>query len=453
MRCIMEQEYLSVSALTQYLKRKFDYDPYLERVYLTGEISNFRHRGNTHQYFSLKDQGAVISAVMFQHAFKKVQFVPQEGMKVLVIGRVSLFEKSGQYQIYIEHMEPDGVGALYQTYEQLKAKLEQEGLFSRPKKPVPYFPKKIAILTSPSGAVIQDIQTTVKRRFPIVQLVLYPTVVQGEHAVRSILKNLERVQKETDLDVLIIGRGGGSIEDLWCFNEEAVVRKLAELDIPVISSVGHETDVTLTDFVSDVRAATPTAAAELATPVLQEVHEKLLGLKQQLIQNMRHQFILRRKEYERYVSSFVFTKPERMYENKIQMVDQLSMRFQQVTKSHLVNKKREYERLKQRLLRYHPLGEIERYRQQVHFLTEKAQTSIRHFLSLTSGNYQYLVQQLDVLSPLKSLARGYSVVEQEQHVIKSVHQLDPSKSLSLRLFDGQVEATIQHIHADEMKGE
>ena len=222
----MNEEYVTVSALTKYIKYKFDKDPHLGRVYLTGEISNFRLRP-THQYFSLKDENAIISATMFQSAFKKIQFRPEEGMKVLVIGKVSVFEKSGQYQINIEHMEPDGVGALYLAYEQLKKKLEAEGLFSLPKKPIPQFPKKIAILTSESGAVIQDIQTTVARRFPIVQLVLYPTVVQGVHAVNSILKNLDLVEQE-DYDVVIIGRGGGSIEDLWAFNEEPVVRRVAE---------------------------------------------------------------------------------------------------------------------------------------------------------------------------------------------------------------------------------
>ena len=292
----MSEEYVTVSALTKYIKYKFDKDPHLGRVYLTGEISNFRLRP-THQYFSLKDENAIISATMFQSAFKKIQFRPEEGMKVLVIGKVSVFEKSGQYQINIEHMEPDGVGALYLAYEQLKKKLEAEGLFSLPKKPIPQFPKKIVILTSESGAVIQDIQTTVARRFPIVQLVLYPTVVQGVHAVNSILKNLDLVEQE-DYDVVIIGRGGGSIEDLWAFNEEPVVRRVAELSIPVISSVGHETDTTLIDFVSDMRAATPTAAAEIATPVLMEIHQQLRNLQTRLEQALSRQLQIKRERMQ-----------------------------------------------------------------------------------------------------------------------------------------------------------
>ncbi|MBT1019830.1 exodeoxyribonuclease VII large subunit, partial [Enterococcus faecium] len=266
----MAQEYLTVTTLTKYLKRKFDADPYLERVYLTGEISNFRLRANAHQYFSLKDDHAKISAIMFKGAFQKLRFQPKEGMKVLVVGRISLYEAGGSYQIYVEHMEPDGIGALYQELEERKEKLMKEGLFQGPKKMLPRFPKRIAVLTSPSGAVIRDIITTVKRRYPIVQLVLFPTVVQGNQAADNVVRNIQRVEEMGNFDTMIIGRGGGSIEDLWPFNEERVARAIYQANTPVISSVGHETDTTIADLVADVRAATPTAAAELAVPVLSE---------------------------------------------------------------------------------------------------------------------------------------------------------------------------------------
>ncbi|MFV0561101.1 MAG: exodeoxyribonuclease VII large subunit, partial [Enterococcus sp.] len=211
----MSEEYLTITALTKYLKRKFDVDPYLERVYLTGEISNFRFRANGHQYFSLKDDNAKISAMMFKGAFQKLAFQPKEGMKVFVVGRISLYEASGSYQIYIEHMEPDGVGALYQALAELKEKLSKEGLFTAPKKALPRYPKRIAVLTSPSGAVIRDIITTVKRRYPIAQIVLFPTVVQGNQAADNVVENIHRVEKLGNFDTMIIGRGGGSIEDLW----------------------------------------------------------------------------------------------------------------------------------------------------------------------------------------------------------------------------------------------
>ncbi|WP_175265375.1 exodeoxyribonuclease VII large subunit, partial [Lacticaseibacillus nasuensis] len=221
-----EPEYLTVTALTQYLKRKFDFDPYLTRVAVSGEISNFRLRQN-HQYFSLKDDGAKISAVMFKSAFAKLKFQPEEGMKVLAVGRVTLYPNSGNYQIVIDRMEPDGVGALYQAYEQLKAKLEAEGLFAKNQRPLRQFPKRVAVITSPSGAVIQDIRTTVARRYPILQLVLFPAQVQGDTAAAGIRAQLKRVRAMGPFDALIIGRGGGSIEDLWPFNDEALARDLA----------------------------------------------------------------------------------------------------------------------------------------------------------------------------------------------------------------------------------
>ena len=259
--------YLSVSSLTKYLKLKFDKDPYLERVYLTGQVSNFRKRPN-HQYFSLKDEKAVIQATVWAGVYRSFGFELEEGMKINVIGRIQLYEPSGSYSIVIEKAEPDGVGALAIQFEQLKKKLTEEGLFQdRWKQALPQFPRKIGVITSQSGAVIRDIITTVSRRFPSVEIVLYPTKVQGEGASSEVVANIQRANQRDDLDVLIIGRGGGSIEDLWAFNEEAVVRAIFESRIPIISSVGHETDTTLADFVADRRAATPTAAAELATPV------------------------------------------------------------------------------------------------------------------------------------------------------------------------------------------
>ncbi|MDN6436335.1 exodeoxyribonuclease VII large subunit, partial [Lentilactobacillus parabuchneri] len=252
----MTNDYLTVSALTKYIKRKFDVDPYLSKVYLTGEISNFRLRPNAHQYFSLKDDNAKISAIMFKSAFNRIKFTPEEGMKVLVVGHISVYEPTGSYQIYVEQMEPDGVGQLYQAYEQLKKKLSSEGLFTLPKKPLVKFPKRIAVVTSPSGAVIRDIITTVRRRYPIAQIVLFPALVQGTEASADIVRQIERVNQIGNFDTLIVGRGGGSIEDLWPFNEEIVARAIVSSEVPVISSVGHETDTTIADLVADVRAAT-----------------------------------------------------------------------------------------------------------------------------------------------------------------------------------------------------
>ena len=439
----MNEEYVTVSALTKYIKYKFDKDPHLGRVYLTGEISNFRLRP-THQYFSLKDENAIISATMFQSAFKKIQFRPEEGMKVLVIGKVSVFEKSGQYQINIEHMEPDGVGALYLAYEQLKKKLEAEGLFSLPKKPIPQFPKKIAILTSESGAVIQDIQTTVARRFPIVQLVLYPTVVQGVHAVNSILKNLDLVEQE-DYDVVIIGRGGGSIEDLWAFNEEPVVRRVAELSIPVISSVGHETDTTLIDFVSDMRAATPTAAAEIATPVLMEIHQQLRNLQTRLEQALSRQLQIKRERMQALANASIFQNPERIYQVYQQRVDQLEMRLQQMMQQSVQQKRQQLLKNQHRLELGSPSRRVQTEKQALQYLAKRLEQAQGQLMKDKKQQFQRAIQQLDLLSPLKIMNRGYGILQQEETIIKSVDQLEVEQELTIQLVDGTVRSKVTSV--------
>ena len=439
----MSEEYVTVSALTKYIKYKFDKDPHLGRVYLTGEISNFRLRP-THQYFSLKDENAIISATMFQSAFKKIQFRPEEGMKVLVIGKVSVFEKSGQYQINIEHMEPDGVGALYLAYEQLKKKLETEGLFSLPKKPIPQFPKKIAILTSESGAVIQDIQTTVARRFPIVQLVLYPTVVQGVHAVNSILKNLDLVEQE-DYDVVIIGRGGGSIEDLWAFNEEPVVRRVAELSIPVISSVGHETDTTLIDFVSDMRAATPTAAAEIATPVLMEIHQQLRNLQTRLEQALSRQLQIKRERMQALVNASIFQNPERIYQVYQQRVDQLEIRLQQMMQQSVQHKRQQLVKNQHRLELGSPSRRVQTEKQALQYLAKRLEQAQGQLMKDKKQQFQRAIQQLDLLSPLKIMNRGYGILQQEKTIIKSVDQLEVNQELTIQLVDGTVRSKVTSV--------
>lgn len=439
----MSEEYVTVSALTKYIKYKFDKDPHLGRIYLTGEISNFRLRP-THQYFSLKDENAIISATMFQSAFKKIQFRPEEGMKVLVIGKVSVFEKSGQYQINIEHMEPDGVGALYLAYEQLKKKLEAEGLFSLPKKPIPQFPKKIAILTSESGAVIQDIQTTVARRFPIVQLVLYPTVVQGVHAVNSILKNLDLVEQE-DYDVVIIGRGGGSIEDLWAFNEEPVVRRVAELSIPVISSVGHETDTTLIDFVSDMRAATPTAAAEIATPVLMEIHQQLRNLQTRLEQALSRQLQIKRERMQALANASIFQNPERIYQVYQQRVDQLEMRLQQMMQQSVQHKRQQLVKHQHRLELGSPSRRVQTEKQALQYLAKRLEQAQSQLMKDKKQQFQRAIQQLDLLSPLKIMNRGYGILQQEETIIKSIDQLEVEQEITIQLVDGTVRSKVTSV--------
>lgn len=437
-------KYLTVSQLTRYLKLKFDRDPYLQTVYLTGELSNFRPR-QRHQYFSLKDDKAVIDAVMFESKFRQVKFRPEEGMKLLVVGHVGLYERSGRYQIYIDKMEPDGVGSLYVAFEQLKKKLSAEGLFSRPKKPLPQFPKRIAVVTSLDGAVIRDINTTVRRRYPIAQVVLYPTVVQGEKAAADIARQINRANERGDFDTLIIGRGGGSIEDLWPFNEEVVARAIANSEIPVISSVGHETDTTIADLVADQRAATPTAAAELATPVLTDTLLAIRDSQSRLANAMQNRITFAKKELAKQTQSYIFQQPTRLYENYAQKVDQLTQQLIQLQQNMFVNRRAQLQQLASRLAAGSPRHRIDQQLQLVNQLSRQLKTDAAADLQRRQERVTGLIRQLDALSPLKIMSRGYTYVTKNQRVVNHASQLAVGQAVQLHFSDGQALAEITKI--------
>lgn len=446
-----EKQYLTVSELTGYLKRKFDADPYLGRVYLTGEISNYRFRPNAHQYFSLKDEQAKINAIMFRSAFAKLKFKPEEGMKVILVGRVSIYSASGSYQIYVEQMEPAGIGALYQAYEQLKKKLAAEGLFLQPKKKLPHFPKKIAVITSRSGAVIKDIMTTVRRRYPIAKLYLFPAQVQGQEAAGDLVARIQQVE-QGNFDVLIIGRGGGSIEDLWPFNEERVVRALSACKLPVISSVGHETDTTLTDYVADMRAATPTAAAELAVPVLSD---ELLKIKQQqlrLVQAFRGLLHTKQQRLASLSQAAIFLQPGRLYEGYFQRIDLLNQRLQQQADHILVTKERKLTTLKQHLFNVSPLEQLHLKQRQLIFLQKNLQKNGQNYLKLRQQQTGQLIAQLNALSPLKILARGYGYAVIANQVVKSVTEVKLNQNFDLHLKDGTITAKAIKIKEQNKNG-
>ena len=441
-------QYLTVTALTKYIKRKFDVDPYLGRIYLTGELSNFRLRPNAHQYFSLKDDHAKISAIMFKSAFEKVKFTPEEGMKVLVTGRISLYEASGSYQIYVDSMQPDGIGALYQAYEQLKKKLTDEGLFDLPKKRLPMFPKRIAVVTSPSGAVIRDIITTVQRRFPIAQIVLFPALVQGDKAAADIVKQIEHANEIGNFDTLIIGRGGGSIEDLWPFNEEIVARAIVDSQLPVISSVGHETDTTIADLVADVRAATPTAAAELAVPVLNDELLKINQYRQRLFQAMNQTIKIDQQKVAKVRESYIFTQPTRLYERYIQNVDLAKNRLEQLKDGYEQNWQQKVDLLTNRLSGRNIQQSIANQQQQLANLEVRINQASRTIINNQWQSTAKLIAQLDNLSPLKIMSRGYSYVTLDKKVVKSVTQLTPNKTIKMNFEDGSASAEIKEINKE-----
>ncbi|ADG40068.1 MULTISPECIES: exodeoxyribonuclease VII large subunit [Leuconostoc] len=414
-------KYLTISALTAYLKRKFDADPYLEKVYVTGEISNIGRRRGRHLYFSIKDPNghAVISAAMFSYA-SRLKFDPEEGMKINAIGRVQIYEPSGTYAIILEQMAPDGIGELFLAYEQLKRKLSAEGLFDLPKKHIPLFPKRIAVVTSPTGAVIEDIVRTVQRRFPSAQVVLFPAVVQGDKASTTIIKQILRIDASNQYDTLIVGRGGGSIEDLWAFNDEKLARTIAATQLPVISSVGHETDNTLVDFVADKRAATPTAAAELATPVtLTQLVSRLNELQVRLNLRMKQLIDNRRQSVDRVAQHVIFQQPDRLYSGYNQRVDQLSHTLNQLLHQRLVSTQHQLTTLAQR------------------------QSQIRqNILQQPREKVQLLAAKLDLMSPLKILTRGYVLIEKDGQVIRNIKEVHPDDEVELRLANGSATAKI-----------
>lgn len=445
----MSQQYLTISALTKYLKRKFDVDPHLSKVYVVGEVSNFTLRP-THQYFTLKDDSAKIKVVCYQQVYRKCQCRLEEGMKILAIGRVSLYEPTGEYQLYVEHMELSGTGALYQAYKQLHDKLKQEGLFDLPKKPIPKFPKKIALVTSESGAVLHDIKTTIMRRYPIVALHVYPTVVQGQKSVTSILSNLKRItESEHDYDTVIVARGGGSIEDLWSFNDESVVRAIAHFDIPIISSIGHETDTTLTDFAADLRAATPTAAAECSVPVLVDVLRFSQQIEQRLINAMQLKIKQFSDRFERTSQSYIFKQPERLYDGYLQKLDRTIELLQYKMIQQLSKRQQQFERVNYQFELSSPLQKLDEYREKQLVLYKQLQQFMRLFIERQEKGSQLLIQKLDLLSPLKNMARGYSLVSLNNSVVSSVDKLKQGDCVTIDMTDGKVAAVVQSIESKE----
>ena len=418
-------DYLSVTSLTKYLKMKFDRDPYLERVYLTGQVSNYRRRPS-HQYFSLKDEGAVIQATIWAGVFKKIGFDLEEGMKINVVGRVQIYEPSGSYSLIIEKAEPDGIGALALQFEQLRKKLTAEGYFDdRHKQPLPNFVKKIGVITSPSGAVIRDIITTVSRRFPGVEILLFPTKVQGDGAAQEIVENIQKANQREDLDLLIVGRGGGSIEDLWAFNEEIVVQSIFESRLPVISSVGHETDTTLADFVADRRAATPTAAAELATPISKA--DTLAWIRER--QNRAYQACLRRIQY-----------------NHLQKLDRLTTRLETFMSQDFERKQKSAEFLRQRLHGLNLSTRVKNYQDRRESLQRLLVTTTKNTIN---GNRVRLEKAQDALLSLDTsriVARGYAIVNKNDKPLTTIKDITEGEQLTIQMRDGQLEVEVKNVN-------
>ncbi|WP_462412150.1 exodeoxyribonuclease VII large subunit [Neobacillus sp. Marseille-QA0830] len=448
---MQEQQYLTVNALTKYIKRKFDADPHLHDIHVRGEISNFKQHSSGHMYFTLKDEKARILAVMFSSQARSMKFSPENGMKVIVKGDITVYEPSGQYQIYIKTMQPDGIGELFLAYEQLKQRLEAEGLFAaHNKKTLPLFPKTIGVITSPTGAAIRDIITTIKRRYPIGKILVFPALVQGDAAASSIARAIDRANAMGDIDVLIVGRGGGSIEELWAFNEELVARAIFQSKIPIISAVGHETDFTIADFVADLRAPTPTGAAELAVPHIEELMDRVLQRQSRLIRTMRERFRYETDRLNRVQRSYAFRYPQRLYEQKLEQTDKLTEMLVRNTSRLITGKKDQHIALNQRIQRNHPRQMAGDAKLKFERVQKDLNRAIQQTVAKKQTDFDKVLVTLQALSPLKIMERGFSLAyTEDRRLLKSVTQVKPEEPVQIQLSDGQVYCKVETIEGSE----
>lgn len=394
----MEITPITVTELNQYMKNKVAEDEFLQNVYIKGEISNFKNHYTGHMYFTLKDENSLIKCIMFKSYAERMKFMPKDGMKVVVFGTVAVFERDGVYQIYCKAMKEDGIGDLYTAYNELKEKLEKEGLFdSKYKKQIPFMPKRIGVLTSKTGAVIRDIINVSTRRNPNVYIRLLPVPVQGEGAGEKIAKAIELMNEQDLADVIIVARGGGSLEDLWPFNEEVVARAIFNSKLPVISAVGHETDFTIADFVADLRAPTPSAAAELAVPEISKVEEMIRNYQNRYRLALKKKIEYMKLRYEKCMQSRVYKEPMQGINERYQVLD--------IYMKSIIN-------------------------------------SINHKITVSKKDFTSMITKIDSLSPLKTLARGYSITTKDRKMIKSVKELKTGDIIELRLSDGEKTAEI-----------
>jgi len=438
--------YLSVKALTKYIKRKFDADPHLRNVFVKGELSNVKIHSSGHIYFTLKDDQSRMPAVMFAAQAKSLKFKPESGMNVLLQGDVNVYENSGQYQLYAHHMQPDGIGELFIAFEQLKEKLQKEGLFlDARKKSIPKFPKKIGVVTATTGAAIRDIITTLNRRYPLAEVLIFPTLVQGSGAAPSIVKSIKHAQKNHGIDVLIVGRGGGSIEDLWAFNEEVVARAIVESNIPIISAVGHETDTTIADYVADLRAPTPTAAAELAVPNQIELLQHMMNRTSQLVHLMTTMITHDKKRLNRVVSSYPLAYPERLYRPFIEKLTRLQEQFERSGKNIVVKEREQYTQKVLRLRIQNPQKSLDPLRKNVQNLQDRMHLGMKSTLKNKGRTFESSIRTLEALNPLTIMKRGYSISYQNDRVVKSVGDVNKDEPIRISLQDGDINATIQSI--------
>ncbi|MFN3899087.1 MAG: exodeoxyribonuclease VII large subunit [Alishewanella aestuarii] len=421
-----------------------------QQLWLVGEVSNFVAAASGHWYFSLKDQAAQVKVAMFKQANRYATVRPQNGQQVLIRARISVYEPRGEYQLLAEFIEPAGAGLLKQQFEQLKAKLAAEGLFApERKRPLPANPRRVGVITSPTGAAVRDIITVLARRAPGIELIIYPCQVQGETAAAQLRNMLSSAIRRNEVDVLIIGRGGGSIEDLWCFNDEALARAVAECPIPIVSAVGHEIDFALTDFVADVRAATPSAAAELVSPDQSQYLVALTQLQQRLSRAMRRQLAQQQPRLMQLQQRLQQLHPQRRLEQQQQRLDELQLRLQRRMQQHLQTARRQHSYLQQSLQHLSPAKAIKQQQLQLQQLAKRLQQAQQQQLKYSSQQLARLSAQLHTVSPLATLARGYSIsFDSQQQALTNSAQLKVGDAISTRLAQGSFSAVVTQVVKD-----
>ncbi len=419
----MEKDYITVTSLNNYIKTVLERDGFLSRILLKGEISNLKKHTTGHWYFTLKDEGSRINAVMFAMDAKKVLFDPEDGMNILLEGRVSSYPTTGAYQIYVNKMELDGIGNLHIEFEKLKKKLAAEGLFSSEyKKTIPKYPETVGVITAPTGAAIKDIVSTINRRFPSTKVILFPALVQGKEAADSIVSQI-KIADTYDLDVLIVGRGGGSIEDLWSFNEEIVARAIFDAKVPIISAVGHEIDITIADYVADLRAPTPTGAAEMAVPTLTDTLNIIDQYKIRLNKNIKNTVNTNYIKLRTLKDSYILKNPMSIYEIKTQKLDNLIDSLEKNTNVLLDTKKSNLDQLKESYILRNPDKLLDESKQKINLI----------------------LASLKNLNPLDILEKGYSVVKTNDKVINDASKVKVNDIINIRLKKGHINATVKEI--------
>jgi len=445
----MNNDYLSISEINRIIKYTIEGNENLLSVYLKGEISNIKYHSRGHLYFSLKDENSKINAVMFNYS-RYLTFNPKDGDSVLVHGRISVYEASGSYQIYVDNMQMDGIGNLYVLFEELKKKLSKEGLFDQEhKKKIKRVPRKIGVITAPTGAAVRDIISTINRRFPMTEIYLFPTLVQGENAASNIVRMIEYANTFDDIDTIILGRGGGSIEDLWAFNEEVVARAIYNSRIPIISGVGHEIDFTISDFVADLRAPTPTGAALMATPDIEEVKRYFKTARERCNISIENKLYSYNQLLNKFKSNYILNNPIRLYEMKEQKLDNLYDRLNNYIKNYINNYKSILDKYKVNYILNNPKVLYENRNNNLLKLKSDLYKSINLIYNNNQNRLNTLKLKIDLLNPDNLIDKGYSLVIKDGKIVKDISSININDQIDIMVKNGKINAEVKGVNKNE----